>query len=52
MRDLNNLNREHDDKLKAQSNSVACLGCGKIFTEESGAEELFVCDECANIKEA
>ena len=52
MRGYENLNYEHNQKLREQANSVACIGCGKIFTEESGAETLFVCDECDTIKEA
>jgi hypothetical protein len=46
MRDLNNLNREHDDKLKAQANSFPCGNCGIVYSEESGAYDGFICDDC------
>ena len=46
MRGLNDLNREHDDKLKSQENSFPCGNCGIVYSEESGAYDGFICDEC------
>ena len=33
-----------------QVNSIVCVGCGKLFAEESNAETPFVCEECAEFK--
>ena len=46
MRGLNDLNREHDDKLKAQSNSFSCSICKEAYSEESNVEEGFICEDC------
>jgi len=42
MRGLNDLNRD-DSK---QTNSFPCVVCGEVYTEESGAEEGFTCEQC------
>jgi transcription initiation factor IIE alpha subunit len=31
---------------KNKSNSFACIKCGQYYSEESGAEEGFTCDDC------
>ena len=30
----------------SQENSYPCRECNEVFTEESGADEEFICDEC------
>jgi len=29
-----------------QENSFPCRKCGEVFTEESGASENFICENC------
>jgi len=34
-----------------QENSFPCRGCGEVFTEESGAFENFICEDCYEFKD-
>lgn len=36
---------------KEQGNSFACIECGKVYSEESGAYTGFICDECDTKRE-
>lgn len=42
----NNKNSEND-----QANSFPCSKCGEVFTEESGAERGFICENCLGDEE-
>ena len=47
------LKQEHlkDNRKMTQENSFPCRGCGEVFTEESGAFENFICEDCYEFKD-
>lgn len=38
--------------MSSQENSFKCRKCGKIWSEESGATNKFVCEECDTMQDA